>query len=239
MAQLRVVPGTEWARTVARVLASRLAQAPELRLCLPTGDTPLPVYAQVVAAARQGQVSLAGATVLLLDDWVGLAPDDPARCDRALGRALLDELPEPVRAFHRFRVDELAPEAAAAEHERVAALGLDLALVGLGANGHVGFNEPGSTADSPTRVVALAPETLEAAAARYGARSKPTGGVTLGLARLLEARELWLLVTGSHKAAVLRAALQGPETPACPASFLRRHPRLVVWADEEAAASLG
>jgi glucosamine-6-phosphate deaminase len=239
MSDIRVLPADGWASAVAAALIAQLHEQPALRLCLPTGVTPAPLYAELAAAAQRGEVSLAGATIVLLDEWVGLAPDDPARCDVALRRALLDHLPEPPRAFHSIRVDDLPPADAAAEHDRLAAQGMDLALVGLGGNGHVGFNEPGSTADSATRVVELAQETIAGATARYGARSRPAAGVTLGLARLLEATELWLLVTGAHKAGVLRAALDGPEAPGVPASYLRRHPRLVVWADEPAAGEAG
>ena len=105
-------------------------------------------------------------------------------------------------------------------------------------NGHVGFNEPGSRPDDATRLVRLAISSREAAVARYGAGSVPTAGITVGLARLLEAGECWLLVTGERKAAILRRALDEPEGPDCPASYLRRHPRLTVFADEAAASLL-
>jgi glucosamine-6-phosphate deaminase len=105
-------------------------------------------------------------------------------------------------------------------------------------NGHVGLNEPGSGPDSPTRVVGTAAATQEAALRRYGAGRAPVTGITLGMDRLLAAGEIWLLVTGSRKADILARALNGPEGDDCPASFLRRHPRLWVIADEGAAARL-
>jgi glucosamine-6-phosphate deaminase len=237
MADVRVLPADGWAAGVAAELAGRLRAADRVRVCLPTGVTPAPLYAELVRLAGRGEASFADAELVLLDEYVGLAADDPARCDLQLRTDLIDPLPVAPRAFHAIPVDTLAPEDAAAAHDAVAAEGLDLALVGLGRNGHVGFNEPGSTADSPTRVVELRPESIEASA-EYGARGRPEHGITLGLSRLLQAGELWLLVTGTHKADVLRAALEGPETPDVPASYLRRHPRLVVWADEEAAAGL-
>jgi glucosamine-6-phosphate deaminase len=120
----------------------------------------------------------------------------------------------------------------------VAARGLDLAVLGLGMNGHVGFNEPGSSPDDPSRLVRLAVSSREAATARYGASSVPTAGITVGLARLLETEECWLLVTGERKAQILRRALDEPEGPDCPASYLRRHQRLTVFADEAAASLL-
>ena len=236
--RLEVLPEGEWAGVVASWLAIRLKEKPELRVCLPTGDTPTPVYAELVAAEWRGEVSLRDATVVLLDEWVGLPPGDPARCDARLRDELIDQLAEPP-AFVPIEVDA-GPDfgAAAAAHDAVVSRGLDLALLGLGMNGHVGFNEPGSRPEDGTRVVRLAASSREAATARYGAGSTPSGGITVGLSRLLEAGECWLLVTGSRKAAILKRALDQPEGPDCPASYLRRHPRLTVFADELAAAQL-
>ncbi len=211
---------------------------PRLRLCLPTGDTPAPVYMSLVDALARGEASLGQATILLLDEYVGLPADDPARCDARLRRELIDRVDPPPMAFHPVRVDESAPEEAAADLDAIAADGLDLTLLGLGANGHVGMNEPGSTADSPTRVIPLTEPTREVATERYGARRAPVAGITLGLDRILASRQVWLLVTGERKAEVLARALLGPEDPGCPASFLRRHPRLRVIADEPAATAL-
>ncbi len=120
----------------------------------------------------------------------------------------------------------------------MAAAGLDLVLLGLGMNGHVGLNEPGSEADSPTRVVEIADSSRSAATERYGAATAPTRGITLGMDRLLTADEVWLLVRGERKAAILARTLEGPEGPDVPATFLRRHPRFTVFADRSAAAGL-
>ncbi len=234
--ELDVLPVDRWAESVAGDLVARLRADPELRLCLPTGDTPAPVYAALAARLNAGEASLERATVVLLDEWVGLDRDDPARCDRRLRTELLDRLSSGPGAFHRVLVDELAPEKAAARHDEVAAGGLGLTLLGLGTNGHVGFNEPGSTADSPTRVVTLETGSGEAAVARYGASRVPRAGITLGMDRLLASDEIWLLVTGERKAEVLERALRGPVGPDVPASFLRWHPRLRVIADTAAAA---
>lgn len=231
-----VLPAGAWAAAVAGRLAGRLRERPAHRLCLPTGDTPTPVYVELVAAERRGDVSFATATVVLLDEWAGLPPGDPARCAARLRGELIDRLAAPP-AFVPIDVDGLDDEAAALAHDS-AARGLDLVVLGLGMNGHVGFNEPGSRPDDPTRLVRLAVLSREAATARYGASRVPTAGITVGLARLLEAGECWLLVTGERKAHILRRALDEPEGPDCPASYLRRHPRLTVFADEAAASLL-
>ncbi|CAN5549104.1 glucosamine-6-phosphate deaminase [soil metagenome] len=239
---LIVLAAPRWAAHVASEVVARLRSEPQLRLCLPTGDTPAPLYAALADAlgdpvTAQG-ATIGGATIVLLDEYVGLAADDPARCDNQLRHDLIERLAQQPAAVQHIRVDELAPPEAAAAHDEVAARGIDLAIVGLGLNGHVGFNEPGSTADSPTRVVTLAAESIAVSQAEYGAASVPRMGVTLGLARLLEAGEIWLLVTGAHKSDILRHALREPESADVPASFLRRHPRLTVFADEAAAADL-
>ena len=234
---LEVLAAGDWAGRVAGVLAARLAARPALRVCLPTGDTPVPVYDALVALAVGGACSFAGATVVLLDEWIGLAPGDPARCDTRIRAQLIDRLPVPPAALQVIDADDPSPEAAAARHDE-AARNLDLVVLGLGANGHVGFNEPGSMPDSPTRMLPLTGASREAARARYRSPSVPTAGITVGMDRILAAREVWLLVTGERKAAVLSRAFREPEGPDCPASFLRRHPRLTLFADEAAAGLL-
>jgi glucosamine-6-phosphate deaminase len=234
--RLEVLPASEWADAVSAALVDRVAAEPRLRLCLPTGDTPVPLYERLAERERAGEVSFAQATVVLLDEWAGLPPGDPARCDVRLRRDLLDRLAPPPRVV-LIDVDGSDDDAAAARHDEEAR-DLDLAVLGLGMNGHVGFNEPGSRPEDRTRLVRLARSSREAAVARYGASRTPTAGITVGLARLLEAREVWLLVTGERKAAILRRALREPEGVDCPASFLRRHAALTVFADEAAAALL-
>jgi glucosamine-6-phosphate deaminase len=233
---LEILRGEAWAPTVAARIIERIRARPDLRICLPTGDTPTPVYAELVAGERRGEVSLARATVILLDEWVGLQADDPARCDSRLRGELIDRLAAPP-TFVPIDVDGPDDEAAALAHDS-AARDLDLAVLGLGMNGHVGFNEPGSRPDDPTRLVRLAVSSRDAATARYGAATVPTAGITVGLARILEAGECWLLVSGERKAGILRRALEQPEGPDCPASYLRRHQRLTVFADEAAASLL-
>lgn len=226
-----------WAEAVAERLVARLAARPRLRVCLPTGGTPQGPYAAVAERLASGQASLAEAEILLLDEFGGLAPGHPARCATMLARDLLDRLDAAPAAVHRLDPDAEDLDAECARFRRVVADGgLDLCLLGLGANGHVGLNEPGSAPDGPTRRVGLAPSSI-AAAGRYG-DAAPTWGLTLGMAEILEAREVWLLVAGAHKAAVLAEALEGPVTPALPASLLRGHERLRVLADVPAAAAL-
>lgn len=236
-AALTVLPDEAWAGHVAQLLAARLAERPQLTLCLPTGTTPLPVYERWPKAIAIRGADPGRATVVLLDEYLGFPPGHPARCDAVLRRTVLDRL-EPAPAFVTFDVDAATPEVAVRRFDDAiaAAGGLDLVILGLGTNGHVGMNEPGSGADAPTRVVTLAPSTREAAV-RYGADPPPTHGLTLGMAGILAAREIWLVATGAAKAAILARTLDGPPSPDVPASLLRGHPGLRVIVDASAAAS--
>ncbi len=221
----------EWADAVAAALTDRLRAEPRLRVCLPTGETPAPLYAALV---RQADADLwSQATVVLLDDYVGLSTDDQAAGGPRLRREIVDH----VHPASFIDIDQSGDLETAVQRLDAAAIGLDLAIVGLGLNGHIGFNEPGSTADSSTRVVDLHPRSQEAAEG-YGTEGAPERGITIGLARLLEAGDLWLLVTGERKAEILSRALEGPEASDVPASFLRRHATLRVVADEPAASLL-
>jgi 6-phosphogluconolactonase/glucosamine-6-phosphate isomerase/deaminase len=234
---LRVLPPASWAGAVVGAFVERLRTTPSLRVCLPTGATPVPAYEALVGRVERGDASFAGATVILLDEWVGLPPGDPARCDIRLRAQLVERLLVPPVAVHTIDVEASDLDAAAARHAAISS-DLDLVVLGLGMNGHVGFNEPGSRPDSPTRLVRLAASSGDAAVARYGAPRVPTAGITLGMDRILAAGEAWLLVTGDRKAHILRRALRDPEGPDCPASYLRRHPNLRVFADEAAATLL-
>ncbi|MEX2184837.1 MAG: glucosamine-6-phosphate deaminase [Chloroflexota bacterium] len=233
--RLEVFAAAAWADHVAALLAERLAERPGLVVCLPTGATPLPVYERLPAAVAQLGATAGGATVVVLDEYLGLPPGHRARCDAVLRRTVVDRL-EPPPHMIAFDVDGPDPDAAcAAFDEAIAdAGGLDLVILGLGRNGHVGMNEPGAPADAPTRVVELAGSTREAARG-YGVDPPPTHGVTLGMAGILAAPEIWLLATGRAKATILEAAVDGPVTEDVPASLLRDHPRLRVIGDDDAA----
>ncbi len=231
---IEIYPATEWAATVGRRLAARLDEQPRLRLCLPTGNTPSPAYrAFVTAGGRLDQ-----AEVFLLDEFV-LPAGHPARCDVMLATALLHRLPAPPAILRQLDVGVDDLEAECARYEGlVAERPLDLTLLGLGTNGHLGLNEPGTARSSLTRVVELAPDTVRHAA-EYGHGAAPEYGVTIGMKAILASAEIWLLVTGSHKAEILRRTLDGPIGPAVPASFLQEHRNTVVLTDEGAAAAVG
>lgn len=218
---LEVFPTGEWAMAVAARLGEALGVEQSTRVCLATGDTTRPVY--------QNALVNGAPEVFLLDEFGGLPEDDPARCAVMLRGDL------PGVWFHAPDVDAADPDLAATEYGKlITGDVLDLAVVGLGRNGHVGMNEPGSSRQSRTRVVRLH-ETTTDGALTYGASTRPSWGITVGMYELLRARELWLLVTGGHKAGMLDRVMRGPIGPEIPASFLREHHNAVVLADTAAA----
>jgi len=228
----------EWAVRVAARFADALARQPSLRVCLPTGLTPLAAYARVVDLAREGRASFRDAEGFLLDEFGGVPADAAGRCDVMLRHALLDHVDLPPDRYHR-PVPE-APDLAAmcADYDRAIDGRLDLTLLGIGTNGHIGMNEPGSLPDSPTRRVELAPETTHAAARYFGSVPPPTWGVTIGLGPLRASRAIWLLATGASKADIVRDVLLEPMSVERPASLLRGHPSCVFVLDRAAASQL-
>jgi 6-phosphogluconolactonase/glucosamine-6-phosphate isomerase/deaminase len=230
--RLEVVADPDWAEVVASEWNARLTVNPTLRMCLPTGATPRSVYS--LAASR---ADFSRSTVFLLDEF-GLPPGDPGRCDEMLRRDLLALLATPPAT-----VEGLNPQAEDLDQEcgryemLLAHGGLDLTMLGLGGNGHLGLNEPGSDAHSPTRVVELS-ESTAIGMDEYGATAETDWGMTVGMSRLLACREIWLLVTGQHKAEVLAGTLNDNVGPDLPASYLREAANVVVWADQSAASLL-
>jgi glucosamine-6-phosphate deaminase len=226
-----------WAAMVADLVIGRLQAHPAMRICLPTGLTPVPIYDRLADAVAAGSVSFARAEVFLLDEFGGVDPRDPGRCDQMLQRYLLSRVDLPPARFHRLDLGGDI-ETVCREYEAAIGEGCDLALLGIGTNGHVGMNEPGSAADSVTRRVSLAPDTIAASARYFGHDRLPTWGVTMGLGTLRRSREIWILASGAGKAAIVQQTLQGPVTTARPATQLRDHPAVLLIVDDEAAAGV-
>jgi len=221
----------------AELVANRLSARPDARLLLPTGRSPDGMYAALRAHAAAGNLAGDRATVFQLDEYVGLTPADP-RSFAAQLDAQLSGLPRAALHTLDGAATDLAAEAA--RHEALLeAAPVDLAVLGLGRDGHVAFDEPPARMASGVRAVDLLAETREDAAPAFGGLDRvPARALTTGLGTLYRARELILLVTGAAKAPALRAMLEQPVGPASPASLLRDHPRLTVICDREAAGLL-
>jgi glucosamine-6-phosphate deaminase len=223
--------------TAAELVANRIRARPGLRVLLPTGHTPLGMYRALRAHAADGSLHTGDVAVLGLDEYLGLGRDDPRSF-----RATLDRELEGLPLGRREALDGAAPDpdAEARRYQSVLdAAPIDLAVLGIGRDGHVAFDEPGSRPGDPVRRIALAESTIAAAAAEFGgAEHVPREALTVGIGTLQAAREILLLVTGAEKAEALRATLEGSAGPWLPASLLRNHPCLTILCDAAAAALL-
>jgi glucosamine-6-phosphate deaminase len=221
----------------AELLVNRLSARPAARLLLPTGRSPKIMYAALRAHAADGSLPSSRATVLQLDEYVGLGPADP----RSYAAQLHDELRGvPLDSIQTIDGSATDLAAEAARHDALLeAAPIDVAVLGLGRDGHVAFDEPPARRASGVRLVDLVTATRRDAAPSFGGEARvPARALTTGLGTLYRARELLLLVIGSAKAPALRAMLQEPVGPGSPASLLRDHPRLTVICDREAASLL-
>jgi glucosamine-6-phosphate deaminase len=202
-----------------------------------TGSTPLSTW----AALAERHLDLSGLTAFALDEYLGLEPGHPQSFEAVVDREITRLLGLDPRAVHvPTAAGEDPDRAAAAYEERIRqAGGIDVQVLGIGGNGHLAFNEPGSPTTSTTRVARLADQTRRDNARFFDSLDEvPTHAITQGLATILRARTLLLLAFGPRKAEALAAALEGPVTTAVPASVVQWHPDAIVIADEAAAARL-
>jgi glucosamine-6-phosphate deaminase len=229
------------ASRTAMLVRDRISAGGRAVLGLATGATMVPVYAELVAFARADGLSFRDMSSFNLDEYVGVPPSAPASFHAYMQRHLLAHVDLAVSRTHipdGMAVD-LEVEAARYEGAIAGAFGIDLQLLGIGNNGHIGFNEPGSDFHSRTRVVTLSEQTRQANAEAFAPGEAPERALTVGIATILEAREIVLLATGTEKAEAIAAALLGPISTDCPASALRQHPRVRIICDEAAAAGIG
>jgi 6-phosphogluconolactonase/glucosamine-6-phosphate isomerase/deaminase len=227
-----------WVDGVASLWRDRLRTNPRLRICLPSGHTPNAIFAAMGRSVKAGQVSFAAAEIFCLDEFGDLQRDDQGRCANMLRHYLLSHIDLPEKQFHRIDIDAPDLDKVCREYDRSIEPGFDLTLLGLGLNGHLGMNEPGSFADSPTRRVDLASTTVASSAKYLAHGNLPTWGVTVGLKQLLGSREVWLIANGPAKTGIIQRIVQGPIGEEVPASLLRRHPRSFLMVDAQAGRSI-
>lgn len=219
----------------ADLVAALIAAKPTAVLGLPTGSTPEGMY----AALTKRPISFAQVRTFNLDEYLGLGPDHPQSYHQFMKRHLFDHIDLPPASAHIPAGLAPDPDQECARYETLLqqAGGLDLVILGLGENGHVGFNEPGTPWDSRTRRVMLAEKTRQANARFFDSgESVPREALTMGIGTILSARKILLLVAGSNKAAAVRRLLTEPPTVDLPASALHNHANVIVLLDEAAAA---
>ncbi len=222
--RIRVVEDAhELGRAGADLVAEVIAAAPTAAIAVATGRTPMGLYAELAARRRSGVLETKAISAVQLDEYLGLEPDDRRSLFGWMHRSFLEPLGVRDDRVIRLPLDGDLEGACAAFDRGLEARGaLDLAILGLGRNGHLGFNEPPSDAGSSTRRVELSSSTIEANARYYDGGRPPATAVTLGMRQLLSARAIVLVVSGSSKRTIVRRALEGPVGPAVPASFLQQ-----------------
>lgn len=225
----------------ADIVSGALKHDPDSVLGLATGDTMDGIYRALVARCAAGDISFRRVEAFNLDEYVGLSAEDPASYHHYMRGHLFDHVDIRDEAAHVPAGDAADADAEAARFEKAiaAAGGIDLQLLGIGRNGHVGFNEPSGSLASRTRTVWLSRSTREANAHFFNRLDDvPSSAITLGLGTIREARRIVLCAFGTHKAAAIAAAIEGPVTAMCPASALQLHHDVTFILDDGAAAGL-
>ena len=228
---------TAVAEAGAQIFAQALAEEPALPAVIATGNSPIALYDRLAVLQAAGKADTRAMTAFQLDTYLGVGDDDPRSLWGWMHRAFVAPLglfPAQIRRLDGRAADPAA-ECLRFDQDIAAAGGLGLAVLGLGPNGHLGFNEPPSAPDAPTRLVHLTPETVRSNARYWGSEDRvPRQALTMGMAPLLAARRILLVVTGAHKHAILRAAFTGQIGPEIPASWLQALPQTTVVADRAA-----
>ena len=238
--KLIVTDALSAAAQAAELYEELLSRKPNAVLGLATGSTPLGLYARLRALYEAGRISFKDATSFNLDEYVGLPPTHDQSYRYFMEHNLFSHIDLPherisVPSGLDTSADALAGYDAAIE----AAGGIDLQLLGLGGNGHIGFNEPGTPFELGTHVVELTERTRRDNARFFTSIDEvPTHAATMGVKTVMHARAILLLAFGQAKAEAVRASFAGPVTPEVPASVLQLHPNVTVFCDEEAAKLL-
>lgn len=230
------------AHTAGELVAELLRVRPAAVLGLATGSTQLALYRHLVEKYLQGDISFSQATTFNLDEYLGVAEDNPQSYRSYMNREFFDRIDIDKKNTHLPYCDEGEnPRLVGPRYEQkiIDEGGIDLQLMGIGVNGHIGFNEPSSSLRSRTRVKTLTKQTLKDNSRLFSADEfQPKLAITMGIATIMDARRILLLATGESKAAAVGQMVEGPVSAMCPASILQMHERVSVLLDEAAATRL-
>ena len=230
-------------RTVAQEISTLVRNKPDAVLGLATGSTPIPLYQELVRLHREEGLSFRHVTTFNLDEYQGLDRSHPESYWNFMHRHFFDHIDIPAANIHlpgsHVPEAELVAHCLAYEEAIRAAGGIDYQILGIGRTGHIGFNEPGSPADSITRCIHLDAITREDAAPAFGGLEEvPTSAITMGCGTILAAQRIALMAFGEGKAEIVRKALREPITDQVSASFLQNHPMASFHLDHAAASAL-
>ena len=228
-------------RRAANILSAQVILKPDSVLGLATGSTPVGMYRQLVNWYEKGDIDFSQVHTVNLDEYLGLAPDHDQSYRYFMQQNLFDHInvrPENTNVPNGLASD---PEAECRRYDQVIAGlgGIDLQVLGMGHNGHIGFNEPEEAFELETHVVDLTENTIQANARFFASKDEvPRRAITMGIKSIMQARHILVVVSGEDKAEIVRRAFAGPVTPLVPASILQMHPHLSLVGDEAALSLL-
>ena len=228
-------------RKAANIISAQIIMKPDCVLGLATGSSPIGTYKQLIEWYNKGDLDFAKVTTINLDEYKGLGPDNDQSYRYFMNTNLFDHVN--IDKARTFVPDGLEPDpqkACAAYNEIIRSHGgIDLQLLGLGRNGHIGFNEPGSLLTSKTRMVYLNDITINDAAGDFGGKDKvPTRAITMGVGTIMKAKRIVLLAWGEKKASIIQETVEGSISDKVPATFLQTHPNVQFFIDDKAAEEL-
>ncbi|MFG6497074.1 glucosamine-6-phosphate deaminase [Fictibacillus sp. UD] len=222
----------------SKIIIEKVQSKPDSKLGLATGGTPIGLYQELIRDYRKNGTSYERVCTYNLDEYVGIDPEDPNSYRYFMEKNLFAHINVPESQVHipDGTVEDLEAECKRYDDELNRREGVDIQILGIGSNGHIGFNEPGTSFSSHTHIVKLA-ETTRKANARFFERLEdvPTQAITMGIASILKAKQILLLASGIKKAEVMRRLLTSDEVDEqLPASALKKHQNVTIIADEEA-----
>ncbi len=225
----------------ADVFIQQILKKPDSVLGLATGSTPLALYQQLISANQNKKISFKNVTSFNLDEYWGLSESHPQSYRQFMNQQFFNHIDIDKHQTYIPQGDAADPFIACQDYEnKIQKLGgIDIQLLGIGRNGHIGFNEPSSSLMSRTRIKTLTRATIEDNARFFAAGEyQPHMALTMGIGTILDAKKIILLATGKSKASAIKACVEGPLTAACPASALQLHPQATLILDEDAASEL-
>ena len=228
-------------RKAANILSAHVILKPDSVLGLATGSTPIGMYKQLIEWYNKGDIDFSQVHTVNLDEYLGLAPTHDQSYRYFMQANLFDHVnvpPENTNVPNGLAPD---PEAECARYNQVIAGlgGIDVQVLGMGHNGHIGFNEPEEAFELETHVVNLTDNTIDANARFFASRDEvPRQAITMGIKSIMQARHILVVVSGTDKAEIVKKAFFGPVTPKVPASILQMHPHVSLVADEAALSLL-
>ena len=237
---IRIFNSTEeLSSACAQIFIEQLAKKPSSVLGLATGASPVETYKRLIEAYSRGEVSFAEATSFNLDEYCSLARSHPQSYHSFMHANLFDKID--IKSENINILDGNAPDKAAECRrfdEKMEKTGIDLQLLGIGNNGHIGFNEPAESFTEGSFMVELTESTIAANSRYFPDGDMPRQALTMGIASIMRAKKIVLIAMGEAKAQAVFDMVKGPVTPACPASVLQNHPDAVILLDKSAAGLL-